>query len=172
MINEKAAQLGRIIAERGHTVVTGGCTGLPYVVASSASKCGAASIAFSPARDLEEHKTRFDFPTDAFSELRFIPKDFDFVDSKGACLKLRNVYTVAFSDAIVFISGKTGTLNEFTIAYDLGKPIGALKGSGRVTDSIPQIIEMLQKPSDSIIVYSDDPEEIIERLEVAAGRHR
>ena len=165
---EKIEHLGEIIAERGHTLVTGACDGSPYTVSSSAYKRGAKVIAFSPGRNLDEHKNRFGFPTDSVSEFRFIPSDFQFVDVRGACLKLRNVYWVTFADVVIIVRGKTGTLNEFTIAYDLGKVIGVLKGSGGVSDSIPQLVEMLQKPSGSVFVYSEDPVELVDRLEVHA----
>ena len=146
--------------------MTGACDGSPYTVASSAHKRGAKVIAFSPARDIDEHRSRFGFPTDSVSEFRFIPSDFEFAEVRGACLKLRNVYWVTFTDVVILIRGKTGTLHEFTIAYDLGKVIGVLKGSGGVSDSIPNLVEMLQKPSGSVFVYSEDPVELIDRLEV------
>ena len=165
-IYEKLERLDETIAERGHTLVTGGGDGSPYTVASSAHKRGARVTAFSPARDIGEHRSRFDFPIDAFSEFRFVPSDFEFAEVRGACLKLRNVYWVTFSDVVVLIRGKTGTLNEFTIAYDLGKVKGVLKGSGGVSDSIPQLVEMLQKSSGSVFVHSEDPIELIDRLEV------
>ena len=165
LIHEKVALLGKVIAERGHTVVTGGGDGSPCTAALSARNHGGEVIAFSPARNVTEHVSRFGFPTDAYSELKFIPDDYEHADQRGSCLKLRNVLWVSYSDAIIILRGKTGTLNEFTIAYDLGKNIGVLKGSGGVADALPGIVEMLQKPSGSIIVYSEDPVELIDRLE-------
>lgn len=56
-----------------------------------------------------------------------------------------------------------GTLNEFTIAYEDGKPIGVLEGSGGTADLIR---ELLKKPhrEGAEVVYDKDPKKLISKL--------
>lgn len=171
-IAKKAARLGILLAERRHEVVTGGGDGLPYTVAHSAFSHGGRTVGFSPGHDLEEHEKRFGFPSDAFTEFRFRPKEFEFADINMACLKLRNVSMISYSEAVIFLKGKTGTLNEFTIALDMGKPIGAITGSGGVADHIPKLVELCDKPMGSVLVLSDEPDDLVKRLEAVAARAR
>ena len=63
----------------------------------------------------------------------------------GFGLKGRNVVLVRSCDVVLFISGSIGSLNEFTIAYDEGKVIGCLTGTGGVADEAKRIVERLQK---------------------------
>ncbi len=54
----------------------------------------------------------------------------------GFGYKGRNVINVRCADIVLILGGATGTLNEFTIAYDEGKIIGVLEGSGGIADHI------------------------------------
>lgn len=167
ILREKAKEVGKEIARRGHTIVTGACPGLPHEAILGAKELGGAAIGFSPEIDLKEHQKRFKFPYKEFDEIRYIPKDFLYHDQKRACLKLRNIYSVAFSDAAIFISGRWGTLNEFSIAYDIGKPIGLTRGTGGAVNSIPALMRKFKKPSSAVVFNSDNPRYLIESLEQA-----
>src|SRR5207245_6436968 len=65
-------------------------------------------------------------------------------------------------DIVVFIAGSIGSLNEFTIAYDEGKIIGCLTGTGGVADEIKSIAETFPKKTKARIFYDDDPAQLIE----------
>ena len=58
--------------------------------------------------------------------------------------------------------GGMSTLNEFTIAYDEGKVVGVLEGTGGVTDRIKEIAAISTKPAESRVVFDDDPEKLID----------
>ncbi|MBW2992492.1 hypothetical protein KY345_04710 [Candidatus Woesearchaeota archaeon] len=150
----KAREIGRQIALNNHIVVTGACTGLPYEAVKGAREAGGLSVGFSPADNLEEHKNKFNFPEDSADDLIFT----------GAGLKGRNVLSVESSEAAVFISGRMGTLNEFTIAYDTGKIIGVLTETGGATDKIRELIEYFQKPTKGVVIYESDPERLIKKI--------
>jgi hypothetical protein len=62
----------------------------------------------------------------------------------------------------LFIAGSIGSLNEFTIAYDEGKIIGCLTGTGGVADELKRLVETFQKPTKARIVYDDDPKLLID----------
>lgn len=163
--DEKAKKIGKRIAELGHEVITGGCTGLPYEASKEAKDNGGRTIAFSPAVDLEEHKQKYGLPEDAFSEFRFISRDFIHAGKKDVCLKHRNVLSVAESDAVIIIGGRVGTMNEFTISYDLGKKIGILKNSGGITnESIKTLLKEANKESKAEIIWEEDPVRLVGRI--------
>ena len=62
-------------------------------------------------------------------------------------------------------------MNEFTIAYDLGKIIGILEGSGGITNSaIKVLLEEAKKESDAEIIIESDPKKLLQALLKAAAR--
>jgi uncharacterized protein (TIGR00725 family) len=90
----------------------------------------------------------------------------------GFGYKGRNVINVRSSDVVVIFGGATGTLNEFTIAYDEGKIIGVLEGSGGVADHIREIIEFCKKPTHGRVLFDRDPESLVRRCLGVLGSAR
>ena len=162
---EKARELGRTIARRGHVLITGACTGLPDEAKFGANEVGGEVLGFSPGVDLNDHIQKFGFPAQGFTELRFIPRNFPYLENKVACLNLRNVYSAAECDAIAIIEGGIGTLGEFVNFYKTGKPIGVLEGTGGIADYVDQIVAKLKKQTKSPIIYYGNPEQLVIRLE-------
>ena len=160
-----AKEIGRQIALRGHTLITGACPGIPYEAVLGANEKGGEIIGFPPAINKQDHIDRFGFPTQGFTELIYLPEDYTYKKLKKVCLKYRNISSVASCDAVIIISGRCGTLNEFTIAYDLGKNIGVLTGTGGMTKFLKTLVEDWNKPSESKIVYEANPEILIQSLE-------
>jgi hypothetical protein len=64
---------------------------------------------------------------------------------------------------VLFIGGSIGSLNEFTIAYDEGKVIGCLTGTGGVADRVEELVRTFQKPTKALVLYDPDPERLVER---------
>ncbi len=157
---ETAREIGRLLAENNCILVTGGCTGIPYEAIVSAKKYNGLTVGISPASTLQEHKEKFGFPTENFDLLVFT----------GFGGKGRNVVSVRTCDAAIFISGGSGTLNEFTIAYDEGKVCGILLGTGGMTS----IVEGLEKnviggresplKRRPDVLYESDPKKLIEKI--------
>ena len=73
----------------------------------------------------------------------------------------REVHNIHSSDIVVIAGGRSGTLGEFCIAYDEGKLIGVLSGSGGVADELESIIPKLGKTTGARLVYESDPETLI-----------
>jgi uncharacterized protein (TIGR00725 family) len=149
----KARSLGKAIAGKGCILLTGACTGLPHEAARAAKENGGMVIGVSPAGDLQGHREQ-GYPDDCF----------DFIVFTGFGIKGRNVVLVRSCDAAVFMSGRTGTLNEFTIAYDEGKRIGVLAGSGGTTGMIDTIVKSAGKDTGASVVSREDPAELVEIL--------
>jgi uncharacterized protein (TIGR00725 family) len=87
----------------------------------------------------------------------------DVIIYTGFGYKGRNVINVRSADIVLIIGGATGTLNEFTIAYDEGKIIGVLEGSGGVADHLNEIIEFCKKPSTGAVFLDRDPVKLVTR---------
>src|SRR5437667_10580841 len=151
-LREKAVALGRSIAARDVILLTGATTGLVYSTGKAAHDAGALHIGVSPAHDEREHIERFHLPTAACDAIIYT----------GFGLKGRNVVLVRSCDVVLFIAGSIGSLNEFTIAYDEGKIIGCLIGTGGVADELKRLVERFQKPTKARIFYDDDPGSLID----------
>jgi hypothetical protein len=155
-----ADRLGAKIVERGCVLLTGATTGLPDMVSRAALSRGGLTIGVSPAANREEHVARWGLPVDGAEIIIYT----------GFGLKGRNVINIRASDIVIMIGGGMGALNEFTIAYDEGKVIGVLLGSGGVADHIDAIIGFAKKRTKSLVIFNDEPESLIDGcLEAFAG---
>ena len=168
---EVARQLGRLIAQRGHTLVTGACVGVPYEAVKGAREIGGESDGFSAYPDLESHRRGGD-PTEGFTRFVFVPADYEHARDLRIARKYRNLSSVASCDACTFVSGQYGTLNEFTNAYDLLKPCGIVTETGGFADLLPMLTEKVQKQPRPPIVFSPDPGELMDLLEREAAAPR
>jgi len=150
----KARLLGHAIADNNCVLVTGACPGLPSEAARAAKEKGGSVIGISPANNKKEHVEKYGYPVE----------NFDFIAFIGFGYKGRNVVTVRSCDIAVFIAGGIGTLNEFTIAYDEGKRIGILTGTGGISDMIKDIVKKAVKKTGASVFYGPDPEKLVEKL--------
>ena len=150
-----AEKLGAEIARRGHLLTTGATIGLPMHAARGAKEAGGISIGFSPAASLREHLRKYRLPY----------KYFDFINFTGMEYVGRDLYLVQSSDAIITVGGRFGSLHEFTSALEAGKPCGVLLGTGGTADLIPQLMEILEPPARSRIVYDTDPQKLVGQIE-------
>lgn len=155
-----ADDLGSAIAKADCILVTGATTGLPDLVAKALRKQGGFALGISPAENCAEHVTRYGLPEDGA----------DVIVYTGFGYKGRNVINIRSSDIVLILGGAIGTLNEFTIAYDEGKIIGVLEGSGGVADHMAKIIDYCRKATQGIVLFDDDPERLVKRCLAAFER--
>ncbi len=62
------------------------------------------------------------------------------------------------------LAGSSGTLDELAIAYDEGKLIGVLTGTGGISDIAEQILAACGMQTGAHVIYHADPRELISRL--------
>jgi uncharacterized protein (TIGR00725 family) len=154
--------LGQAIAKQNVILLTGATTGLVHTAGKSAHEAGALHIGISPAHDEREHLEQYGLPIDACDGIIYT----------GFGLKGRNVVLVRSCDLVLFISGSIGSLNEFTIAYDEGKVIGCLTGTGGVADEVARIVKTFQKQTTARIFYQDDPARLIKVCLAEIGNNK
>ena len=162
---KKAEELGTTLAKYKLTCITGACSGLPYLAAYNARNNGADVLGFSPEVDLKNQK-KFT-PTDdltIYKNLIFIPKNFPLISDQQTRKKYRNVISTSNCDAGIIISGRWGTLNEFTNLYDMGKVIGILTGTGGIADEIENLNKKIFKKSKAKIIFNNSPTELVKKV--------
>lgn len=150
---EKIRKLVEEIVKNNCLLVTGAC----WAVALEAAKAAKNEpvLVFSPGADLKEHLEHFKYPP--------LPSNCIPIFS-GMGREGRNVVMIRSCDALIFVSGRVGTLIEFSLAYQLGKVIGVLEGTGGITNRIKEIIKMCKKDTGAEIIYDTDPYRLVKKI--------
>ena len=146
--------LGRAVAEAGCCLLTGACPGLPHEAVLGAKEAGGHVVGISPAASLREH---VDVDRSPYRE-------YDVLIFTGLGLMGRELINIRSSDIIVVVGGRSGTLGEFAIAYEEGKLIGVLTGTGGITDGLAGLVATLRKDTGAEVMYDDQPARLLGRL--------
>lgn len=153
-----AQDIGRYLAEKGVTVLTGGCGYLPSIVARSAFSFGGETVAYYP--DLSERELLINARVhnndleNTYTHKRFF---------KG--FMYRSVRMIEEADGAIVFSGRFGTLSEFAIAVEEGLPIAVIEGTGGITDEIKRLAEVVDRQfPDSHVIFSEDYMKAIDGL--------
>ncbi len=150
---DKAKELGREIVRQGGILTTGATTGFPFWSATGAKEEGGISIGFSPASTEEEHLQFYKLPLDYMDVMVYT----------GFGFSGRNLILTRSADAVFIGCGRIGTINEFTVAYEDGKPIGVLEGDWETDEVLKHIIEASNRKNDKIF-FDADPKKLVEKV--------
>lgn len=150
---DKCRQMGKYIAKHGAVLVTGDTTGMPYEAAKGAKAAGGFTVGISPAISYVEHVRKYQLPH------RYT----DFVMYTGFGYSGRNLLFVRSTDAMIFVCGRIGTLNEFTIAFEDKKPIGVLTETGGITEEIDHLLTVAKRGRKNIIL-DHDPKRLVDKV--------
>jgi len=149
---DKAFQLGEEIAKHDCIIMTGACPGLPHQAVLGAQKHGGVVVGISPALGLDEHKDHYRSPYEGYDVIIFT----------GSGLMGREITTIRSCDIVAIVGGRSGTLGEFAIAYDEGKIIAVLEGTGGIADHIDEVVKVVGKETGAEIVYNSNPAALVE----------
>jgi uncharacterized protein (TIGR00725 family) len=116
---QRAEEVGRLLAERGCAVVTGGLGEVMAAAARGAKSAGGVTIGILPGK--ERH---------AGNEWL----DYEIVTGMGHA---RNLAVAASGDAVIAVGGAWGTLAEIALARTIGRPVVILE-PGHDVDEIPR----------------------------------
>jgi uncharacterized protein (TIGR00725 family) len=105
----RAEQVGRLLAERGCTVVTGGLGEVMEAAARGAKSAGGTTIGILPGQSRHDANIWIDHAV---------------ATGVGHA---RNLAVVASGDAVIAVGGKWGTLAEIGFAHVLGRPVVILE---------------------------------------------
>ena len=157
-LNQEACEigkhLGKEIVDQGAIIVTGASTGFPYWSAMGAKQAGGLSIGFSPAVSPKEHTEVYRLPLDYM----------DIISFTGFGYPGRDLIFTRSCDAIIIGPGRIGTIHEFSIAYEDGKPLGILQSDGWQTDELLQLIIEKSHRQNPYIVFEKDPKVLVRTM--------
>jgi uncharacterized protein (TIGR00725 family) len=105
----RAERVGRLLAERGATVVTGGLGSVMAAAARGAKSAGGTTIGIVPGETRQGANEWLDHVV---------------VTGVGHA---RNLAVVASGDAVIAVGGQWGTLAEIGFAHVLGRPVVILE---------------------------------------------
>lgn len=152
-IEKIAYEIGKELAKKDVLVLTGATTGVPLLVAQGAYENGGFVIGISPARSYKEHIKVYKLPTEYHHTILYT----------GESYSGRNILLVKMGDGAMFICGRMGTLNEFTIAFEEEKPMGVLLNSGGTEKYFKDIVETAKRGRGKII-WEKDYKILIDKL--------
>lgn len=152
----EARALGEAIARTGSILITGAGSGLPYEAVLGAKAGGGMVVGISPALSLSEHVGRYESPFTGF----------DVIIYTGSGLMGREIENIRSSDIVIIVGGRSGTLGEFAIAYDEGKLIGVLLGTGGIADQIELLERICDKETGAHVIYASEPDDLLDQLQV------
>lgn len=150
----KSIMIGQEIARANCILVNGACPGLPDEAAFGAKNAGGLTMGISPAFSEHEHTVTYKSPNE----------NYDIILYTGMGLMERDLINIRSSDAIIILGGGIGTLNEFTVAFDEGKVIGVLTGSGGVSNHVEKILEICDRQMEEFVVFDDDPKILVQKV--------
>jgi len=162
----KAKAVGTALAFFDPILITGACAGLPYAAALAAREHGCTELwGFSPATDYKgQVAITPECDNTIYSSLIYIPEHYEFRNDIKVARKYRNVTSTATCDAGIIISGRWGSMNEFTNLFDMGKIIGVLTDTGGIADELATLEKKIRKPGNAIIIFDSSPEALVRRI--------
>ena len=137
---ELAEETGRLLAERGHVVVTGGLGGVMAAAARGASSAAGTTLALLPGHDRADA---------APGNTVVVPTGLG---------EMRNALVVRTADVVVAVGGSWGTLSEVALALRTGVPVLALRGWD--LDGLPGPGE----PAPGVVACTG-PEDVVDRID-------
>lgn len=149
-----AYELGCAIAEKDCVTITGACPGLPFEAAKGASRKGGLVVGISPALSEWEHIEKYNSPIAYHDVLIYT----------GSGLMGREVVNIRSSDIVIIMGGHSGTLGEFSIAYDEGNLIGVLLGTDGIASEIKRIVTFIKKKTGAKVMYESNPRVLLDKL--------
>ena len=166
-IIQKAISLGKVLGKYKDQIIliTGISTGIPHTVVAEIAKQGVEIWGYSPEIHLASQQKEFpDCDSSIYKKLFYVPREFEFVQNASVRKKYRNVISTANCDAGIVISGRWGTLNEFTNLTDMGKVVGVFTGTGGAADEIEKLTKIISKPKTGKVIFNGSPEKLVQQI--------
>lgn len=148
------AGLGRAIAERDCTLITGTCPGLPSAVVLGAKAAGGLVVGISPALARSDHLFRHGCPTEGYDVLIYT----------GAGAAGRDALVVRSADIVVTTGDGASALDQVREALADGRLIGVLTGLGRAAPAPPDPARWCDEATGAVVLSDNHPVTLIGRL--------
>ncbi len=124
---ELAYQVGRLVAEHGAVLITGGLEGVMEAASRGAVEAGGTTVGILPGASVRDANPYVEIPV------------------ATGLSHARNVVLVQSCDAVVAVSGGYGTLSEVALALKMGKPVITINGWERISG-----VQTAQSPAEAV----------------------
>jgi len=122
-LEEICVQTGRVLAQKDHTIITGGRDGVMELVARGAKEASGTIIGVLPKGARGNPYNTINLDT-------------------GQDYLVRSLVLIHAADMVISIGGEVGTLFEIVTSYAYQKPVILFRGTGGWTDRIaPTLID-------------------------------
>jgi len=148
-----AYEVGRLVAQAGAVLVSGGTTGVMEAASRGARTEGGQTIGVLPGFERGS--------ANAFVDIA-LPTGLG---------TARNLIYTRGCDAVIMIGGGAGTLNELTIAYQAGRTVVVLEGTGGWADRIRSGLidgRFLDERRNVAIGFASNPAQAVDQALCAA----
>lgn len=148
-VEKQAEEIGYWVAKKGAVLIFGAekdYDSLSTAACRGAKRAGGFTVGITYGKDFNIREKNVDV---------IIPSGLE----RGGG---REFSLVTACDGIITIGGGSGTLNEITVAYQLNRPIVALKGSGGWSDKLAG--KYLDERKRMKIEFATSPEKAIEKV--------
>jgi uncharacterized protein (TIGR00725 family) len=126
-----AREVGRLLAEAGAIVLTGGLGGVMAAATAGATAAGGVSVALLPGIDRAASAATVVIPT--------------------GLGEVRNALLVRAADAVIAVGGSWGTLSEIALAQRAGVPVVCVGGwDVRDAAGAPVTLSRADSPADAV----------------------
>jgi len=133
-----ARELGRLLAERGYAVVTGGLGGVMEAASRGAHEAGGTVIGVLPGIVREEANPYVDI-----------------VLTTGV-REARNVCVATSGHAVVAVGGGFGTLSEIAFALKHGRPVFGLRTWTLPEHRVPREgVQVVESPAEAVLAIEE-----------------
>jgi predicted Rossmann-fold nucleotide-binding protein len=164
-VNFKCRELALNLVKHDPILITGASEGASQMVLTEAHRLGIREIwGFSDAYNEQELNERMpNVNIQLYSKIIYIPSNFVLSDPM-ARKKYRNVLSTANCDAGIIISGRWGTMNEFSNLYDMAKVIGVITETGGIADELESLCRKIYKKTHAEIIFSPTAKELVDGI--------
>jgi hypothetical protein len=116
-------ELGKEIARRGHSLISGGRDGIMHYVSKGCAENGGLSVGVLPYENTNEGNEFLTLPI-----------------TTGLSMDMRSNIMINSSDAVIMLGGEIGTLYELILAYIHKKIVAIISSTGGWADRIQSVL--------------------------------
>lgn len=162
---EKVRELGRVLSKYSDKIilVNGVCGGMPLEVIKEAKKHSSIEVwgySSNTCKD-DQLKEYVDVDLTLYTKIDYIDSGLVNTNNNQVSKKLRNLLMVISCDAGIILSGRWGTMSEFSFLMDFGKIIGVLTGTGGFADQIHHLNQIIKKPTSAKLFFDSSPDRLV-----------
>ncbi len=146
-----AYELGKLVAQQGWSVITGGKSGVMEAANRGCKEAGGISIGVVTGDKR--------FTANDYVDVEVLPGMFNCGEEMAL---------ITMCDAVIMLGGGMGTLQELTIVYRQAKPIFSIRNLGGWSERLEQFSELDERDK-ARIDYSESTAELLQKLISAIG---